>query len=566
MRPPIRPLTDSRSERVLVAAGSMAYSAVTQPRPEPLRQRGTPSEADAAQSTFGAAELDQHRAGRVVEPVAGDGDLAELVVGAAVGAGSRSHGDDPRRGVGRTGKCGEPGPVTPVSYRTRLEGPYPSGTKVRGPTPRSSLHAVVPQGSPYQRASRIGPTALSRATKVGVSLARLTAVETRPTASETQPALRWVDHAWRDALCVVFSAVVWTGVADIEWREHRTLFVVEVVLGVAAFVLVHFRRRAPVLIALVIAAMSAMSGIAAGPATLAAVSVATRRDLRHVLLVGLGQLRRRADLDHDRALRRQRRGGHDRGEPRRQRRDDGLGPLHRLAARAAVDPADPCRTGRDRAGPAAGAGPLDRAGPDRPGDARRAGPPDHAGVDAGGCARVPRRPRQPAAARGTRPDPGPGQRRPPRAARRPRRAARGRPGTGHRPTAADVRRHPGAGRRGPGPRPRRRLDRPRRRHDAGAAGDRSHGLPDRAGGDHQRAQARARLGGRDQLHRRPALGDHRDPGQPPGRPVADGGTGAPGAGLGLVGLRERTELRGGRLDQRTEGATFVLEAWLPWTA
>ena len=51
VRPPIRPLTDSRSERVLVAAGSMAYSAVTQPRPEPLRQRGTPTDADAAQST-----------------------------------------------------------------------------------------------------------------------------------------------------------------------------------------------------------------------------------------------------------------------------------------------------------------------------------------------------------------------------------------------------------------------------------------------------------------------------------------------------------------------------------
>ena len=29
----------------------MAYSAVTQPRPEPLRQRGTPSVADAAHST-----------------------------------------------------------------------------------------------------------------------------------------------------------------------------------------------------------------------------------------------------------------------------------------------------------------------------------------------------------------------------------------------------------------------------------------------------------------------------------------------------------------------------------
>src|SRR3546814_11539200 len=51
VRPPIRPLTDSRSERVFVEAGSMAYSAVTQPRPEPLRQRGTPVEAEAAQST-----------------------------------------------------------------------------------------------------------------------------------------------------------------------------------------------------------------------------------------------------------------------------------------------------------------------------------------------------------------------------------------------------------------------------------------------------------------------------------------------------------------------------------
>ncbi len=35
VRPPMRPLTLSRSERVLVARGSMAYSAVTQPVPLP---------------------------------------------------------------------------------------------------------------------------------------------------------------------------------------------------------------------------------------------------------------------------------------------------------------------------------------------------------------------------------------------------------------------------------------------------------------------------------------------------------------------------------------------------
>src|SRR5262249_58883103 len=51
VRPPMRPLTDSRSERVLVDRGSIEYSQVTQPRPEPLRHRGTPSVTLAVQST-----------------------------------------------------------------------------------------------------------------------------------------------------------------------------------------------------------------------------------------------------------------------------------------------------------------------------------------------------------------------------------------------------------------------------------------------------------------------------------------------------------------------------------
>ena len=52
VRPPIRPRTDSRSERSWVDDGSIEYSAVSQPRPEPLRQRGTPSTADAAHNTL----------------------------------------------------------------------------------------------------------------------------------------------------------------------------------------------------------------------------------------------------------------------------------------------------------------------------------------------------------------------------------------------------------------------------------------------------------------------------------------------------------------------------------
>src|SRR5699024_5061434 len=51
VRPPILPLTDSRSERVFVARGNIAYSAVTHPSPVSRRQRGTPWVTLAAHST-----------------------------------------------------------------------------------------------------------------------------------------------------------------------------------------------------------------------------------------------------------------------------------------------------------------------------------------------------------------------------------------------------------------------------------------------------------------------------------------------------------------------------------
>ena len=50
-RPSTRPLRPSRSERVCVLRGSMAYSAVTHPLPLPLRNGGTRSSTVAAQRT-----------------------------------------------------------------------------------------------------------------------------------------------------------------------------------------------------------------------------------------------------------------------------------------------------------------------------------------------------------------------------------------------------------------------------------------------------------------------------------------------------------------------------------
>ena len=51
MERPLRPLY-SRGVRWLVEAGSIAYSAVLQPAPASLRQRGTPSSIVALQSTL----------------------------------------------------------------------------------------------------------------------------------------------------------------------------------------------------------------------------------------------------------------------------------------------------------------------------------------------------------------------------------------------------------------------------------------------------------------------------------------------------------------------------------
>ena len=51
MRPSTRPWVTSRGLRLPVEAGSIPYSAVTQPRPEPAIQRGTLSCTEAVQMT-----------------------------------------------------------------------------------------------------------------------------------------------------------------------------------------------------------------------------------------------------------------------------------------------------------------------------------------------------------------------------------------------------------------------------------------------------------------------------------------------------------------------------------
>jgi hypothetical protein len=92
---------------------------------------------------------------------------------------------------------------------------------------------------------------------------------------------------WRYALCLVISAIGWGSVFEMQWQDHRSLWWIDLVVGAVAYVVVAFRRRYPLAIALIISAAAAVSGLAAGPAVLATVSLATRRVYREIIAVGL---------------------------------------------------------------------------------------------------------------------------------------------------------------------------------------------------------------------------------------------------------------------------------------
>jgi signal transduction histidine kinase len=106
----------------------------------------------------------------------------------------------------------------------------------------------------------------------------------RPEPAEYQPRISLWGHTWRFALCLSFSAMGWLPIVD---KQSEIQWALDVVLGVLAYVLVFaFHRRWPVPIAVVVCLFGAASGLAAGATILASVSVATRRRWREIALVG----------------------------------------------------------------------------------------------------------------------------------------------------------------------------------------------------------------------------------------------------------------------------------------
>ncbi|HET8665684.1 MAG TPA: histidine kinase [Nocardioides sp.] len=102
-----------------------------------------------------------------------------------------------------------------------------------------------------------------------------------------QPRLSRWGHAWRAAVMLLVCTVTALSPLPVAWRESHWLVAADLMLGAAAFVLVWFRRRYPMTVATLITLAGFISSTVSGPGVLAAVSLATRRVWWQLAVVGL---------------------------------------------------------------------------------------------------------------------------------------------------------------------------------------------------------------------------------------------------------------------------------------
>jgi len=108
-----------------------------------------------------------------------------------------------------------------------------------------------------------------------------------PDPSDYQPRLRWWSHVWRSTLALAIGGIVWVQVVDAQATDQPLLFWVDLAVGVVAFVLVSWRRRWPMTIAVATVLLTPFTSIGAGAILLATVSLATRRRTVEIIVIGL---------------------------------------------------------------------------------------------------------------------------------------------------------------------------------------------------------------------------------------------------------------------------------------
>lgn len=94
-------------------------------------------------------------------------------------------------------------------------------------------------------------------------------------------------HVWRTLLCLLISGLAWGEIAVHQWTEDRPWFWIDLAFGLASFPIVFYRRRWPWSVAFLLTLFGLVSISAAGPAVLASVSLATRRQWREIISIAV---------------------------------------------------------------------------------------------------------------------------------------------------------------------------------------------------------------------------------------------------------------------------------------
>ncbi len=104
--------------------------------------------------------------------------------------------------------------------------------------------------------------------------------------AQYQPRLTAWGHAWRVGAMLAISAIAFLDALPREQAIGAWFVAVDLAVGAGCLLLVHWRRRWPVAVALVIGLASTVSISSSGPGVLALASLATRRRAREIGAVG----------------------------------------------------------------------------------------------------------------------------------------------------------------------------------------------------------------------------------------------------------------------------------------
>jgi signal transduction histidine kinase len=105
-------------------------------------------------------------------------------------------------------------------------------------------------------------------------------------ASEPLPLTTW-QQIWRNLFAVGLGALLFAEVSARVWERSPALFWLDLGLGVASMVLLQWRRRFPVAVAVTIGAVGVLSTSAAGASVVALVSLSTHRRWRQIIPVSV---------------------------------------------------------------------------------------------------------------------------------------------------------------------------------------------------------------------------------------------------------------------------------------